>query len=98
MPVAIGINRASPLCDLGLEFCGFFGLIARTFGDFATLYSRDRNLRSIMESNTFEVTQMMHSRPSFIRLPLAELSSGAFAQRANERSGYAPASENNKRL
>ena len=45
-----------------------------------------------------EVTEMMYSRPSFIRLSLtALLCSGAFAQWANERQGYAPASEKNRR-
>jgi hypothetical protein len=45
-----------------------------------------------------KVTEMMYSRPSLIRLPLpALLCSVTFAQQANEREGYAPVSDKNRR-
>jgi hypothetical protein len=51
-----------------------------------------------MGYNSAEVTEMIHLRPSFIRLSLAALPcSATFAQLANERQGYAPASEKNRR-
>jgi hypothetical protein len=71
---------------------------ARTSRLSDTLIDGKRNFCPAVGYNSAEVTQMMHSRPSFIRLSLAELPcSETFAQRANGQLGYAPASEKNRR-
>jgi hypothetical protein len=77
----------------------FFEMLHEPLADLTLLWESTETFAPELGYNSIEVTQMIHSRPSFIRLSLAALQSSAiFAQRANERQGYAPASEKNRRL
>ena len=73
---------------------------ARTNRRFDRLIDMQRNFCPGTGDKLFtRMTDVMHSRPSFIRLSLTALScSQTFAHQANDREGYAPASDKNRRI
>lgn len=81
------------------EIWEFFGILHEPIADLALLQKSIETFAPVWGIIVLEVTEMIHSRPSFIRLSLTAWPSCiAFAQRANERQGYAPASGKNRRL
>jgi hypothetical protein len=77
----------------------FFGILHEPIADLTLLWTAIETFAPEWGIIELEVTEMMYSRPSFIRLSLAALPySATFAQQANDRLGYAPASEINRRL
>jgi hypothetical protein len=76
-----------------------FRILHEPIADFTLLYTSIETFAPEWGIIVLEVTEMMYARPSLIRLSLPALPcSATFAQRANERQGYAPASEKNRRL